>query len=152
MTEQTIDHATLVKLIDAGTVRAAHVIGRAGGWGVIVPCGKTARPLAAQRGRMRLFAKLDTVVTYLRSIGVNRFDVDAIHYDPGPTRRSRPDRADALKHAHKAAAYDKWFRAQVQASLDDPRPSIPHEEVKERWSKKRAQLLKKARTQQGAKG
>lgn len=21
--------------------------------------------------------------------------------------------------------YDKWFRAQVQAALDDPRPSIP---------------------------
>jgi hypothetical protein len=151
MTGQTIDHATLVKLVDAGTVRAAHVIGRAGGWGVIVPCGKTALPLAAQRGRMRLFAKLDTVVTYLRSIGVNRFDVDAIHYDQGLTRRSRPDRAAALRHAHKTAAYDKWFRAQVQASLDDPRPSIPHEEVAERWSKKRARLLKKARKQQATK-
>lgn len=22
--------------------------------------------------------------------------------------------------------YDKWFRAQVQAAIDDPRPSIPH--------------------------
>ena len=59
-------------------------------------------------------------------------------------RRSRRDGAGALKRAHKAAAYNKWFRAQVQASLDDPRPSMPHEQVKKRWSRKRVQLLKKA--------
>ncbi|MGE1176689.1 antitoxin [Pseudomonas sp. BW7P1] len=29
----------------------------------------------------------------------------------------------------QAASYDRWFRAEVQASLDDPRPSIPHEQV-----------------------
>jgi hypothetical protein len=29
----------------------------------------------------------------------------------------------------KAASYDRWFRAQVQVSLDDPRPSIPHDQV-----------------------
>jgi hypothetical protein len=26
-------------------------------------------------------------------------------------------------------AYDRWFRAKVQASLNDPRPSIPHDEA-----------------------
>jgi hypothetical protein len=26
-------------------------------------------------------------------------------------------------------AYEKWFREQVQAALDDPRPSIPHEQA-----------------------
>lgn len=145
MAEQTIDHATLVKLIDAGTVRAARVIGRAGGWGIIVSCGRTARALAAQRGKLRLFSKLDTVVTYLKGIGLDRFDVDAIHYDSRHTRRARPDRAAALKHAHEAAAYDKWFREQVQASLNDPRPSVPHEAVAERWAKKRAQLQKRAK-------
>jgi hypothetical protein len=25
--------------------------------------------------------------------------------------------------------YDKWFRAKVQESLDDPRPTIPHAQV-----------------------
>lgn len=29
----------------------------------------------------------------------------------------------------QAASYDRWFRAKVQASLDDPRPKIPHDEV-----------------------
>lgn len=29
----------------------------------------------------------------------------------------------------EAAAYDRWFRAKVQASLDDPRPGTPHDKV-----------------------
>lgn len=29
----------------------------------------------------------------------------------------------------QAASYDRWFRAKVQASLDDPRPSIAHDQV-----------------------
>jgi hypothetical protein len=29
----------------------------------------------------------------------------------------------------EAAAYDQWFRAKVQASLDDQRPSTPHDQV-----------------------
>ncbi|MHC8369698.1 antitoxin PaaA2 family protein [Pseudomonas sp. MDT1-85] len=40
------------------------------------------------------------------------------------------------------AAYDAWFRAQVQASLDDPRPSIPDEEVRHLKSIKRDKLQK----------
>lgn len=27
------------------------------------------------------------------------------------------------------AAYEKWLREQVQESIDDPRPSIEHEDV-----------------------
>ncbi len=29
----------------------------------------------------------------------------------------------------EAEAYDAWFRAKVQASLDDPSPSIPHDQA-----------------------
>lgn len=29
----------------------------------------------------------------------------------------------------EAEAYDRWFRAKVQASLDDQRPSAPHDQV-----------------------
>ncbi|MCU1739157.1 MULTISPECIES: type II toxin-antitoxin system RelB family antitoxin [Pseudomonas] len=29
----------------------------------------------------------------------------------------------------QAASYDRWFRAKVQASLDDPRPNVPHDDV-----------------------
>ena len=26
-------------------------------------------------------------------------------------------------------AYNRWLAAEIQAAIDDPRPSIPHEEV-----------------------
>jgi hypothetical protein len=29
----------------------------------------------------------------------------------------------------EAEAYDRWFRAKVEASLADTRPSIPHDQV-----------------------
>lgn len=29
----------------------------------------------------------------------------------------------------EAEAYDRWFRAKVQASINDTRPSIPHDRV-----------------------
>lgn len=44
------------------------------------------------------------------------FDHNAIEI-PGVTGPSDP------------LEYDKWFRAKVQESLDDPRPSIPHAQV-----------------------
>jgi hypothetical protein len=31
--------------------------------------------------------------------------------------------------AEDAAAYDRWFHDQVQAALDAPLPSVPHDQV-----------------------
>jgi len=31
--------------------------------------------------------------------------------------------------AEDAEAYDRWFRTRVQEAIDDPHPSIPHDEV-----------------------
>ena len=43
---------------------------------------------------------------------------------------------DPLIYEHdteeEAASYDKWFREKVQASLEDPGESIPHDEVMRR--------------------
>jgi hypothetical protein len=45
--------------------------------------------------------------------------------------------------AEEAEAYERWLRAKVQASLDDPRPNIPHDQVMARM---RALLAKKRKT------
>lgn len=29
----------------------------------------------------------------------------------------------------QADSYDTWFRERIQRSLDDPRPSVPHDEA-----------------------
>ncbi|MBX9900321.1 MAG: hypothetical protein K2Y28_06005 [Burkholderiaceae bacterium] len=131
MTTETIDHATLTKLTEAGVVRSAHVVGQVGGWGVLVKYGMTERALAAQRShQVRIFRKLETLVEYLKKIGIPRFDVDAVNYDPqSMIATKRPDRAEAMKDAHAAAAYTKWLKAEVQEALDDTSPTIPHDEA-----------------------
>ena len=144
MTTETIDHSTLSRLVEAGAVDAAHVVGKTGGWSVVIRYGKSERPLAAQRSRqVRLFKRMDTLVSYLKDVGISQFDVDAAEYVSEAT--SRPDRAAALRRTHEAAEYDKWFRQQVEEAIreaDDPNAVwIPHEVVKEEMARERAELL-----------
>ena len=144
MTAETIDHSTLSRLVEAGAVDAAHVVGKTGGWSVVIRYGKAERPLAAQRSRqVRLFKRMDTLVSYLKDVGISQFDVDAADYVP--EMASRPDRAEALRRTHEAAEYDKWFREQVEEAIreaDDPNAVwIPHEVVKEEMARERAELL-----------
>lgn len=132
MITETIDHMTLSQLAEAGAVRSAHIVGQKGGWGVLVKYGRTERILAAQRShKVRIFRKFETLVSYLKGVGIVRFDVDAVNYDADSlkTTRTRPDRAEAMKSAHEAAAYNKWLKAEVQEAIDDASPSIPHSEV-----------------------
>jgi hypothetical protein len=132
MTTETIDHTTLSRLAEAGAVRSAHVVGQAGGWGILVKYGMTERALAAQRShQMRIFRKFETLVSYLKGVGIARFDVDAVNYDPDSLEvaRSRPDSAAMLKSAHEAAAYDKWLKTEIQEAIDDTSPTISHDEA-----------------------
>ncbi|ATQ73712.1 antitoxin [Massilia violaceinigra] len=39
------------------------------------------------------------------------------------------DRAAASKDAHAADTYTEWLKAEVQASIDDPSPGVPHDEA-----------------------
>jgi len=130
-TRDTIDHLTLTRLVEAGAVRGANVVGQPGGWGIVIQYGMTERVLAAKRGAVRIFRKFETLVAYLKEIGVTRYQVDATRFDPVALKveRHRPDASARMRHTHEAAAYDKWFRAQVREAIDDPRPNIPHEDV-----------------------
>lgn len=134
MATETIDHATLAKLAEAGIARSAHVVGQQGGWGIVVKYGMTERTLAAQRShQVRIFRKLETLVEYLKGVGIPRFDVDAVNYDPrGAGAIKRPDRAAAMKDAHAAAAYTKWLKAEVQEAIEDTSPTVPHDEAMRR--------------------
>lgn len=147
MTTETIDHLTLSRLSEAGVVQSAQVIGQSGGWGIRVKYGVTERVLAAQRGhQMRIFRKFETLVSYLKDLGIARFEVDALNFDASSLKRHRPDRAEAMKAAHEAAAYQQWLKTEVQVALDDPSPMIPQAEV---MQDVRA-LIAQARTAQSA--
>jgi hypothetical protein len=131
MMAETIDHTTLSKLAEAGLVRSAHVVGQDGGWGITVKYGANERALAAQRSqKVRIFRKLETLVEYLKGIGILRFEVDTVNYAPrSVTATKRADRAAAMKDVHAPAEYNKWLEAQVQEAIDDTSPTVPHEEA-----------------------
>ena len=92
--------------------------------------------LVTTRARQpRRFNDLRKAIVLLREIGIASMQVDATHWNPdeAATGTPRPDRSEALKRAHEAAAHDRWFRAQLEEALreaDEPGTvSIPHEQV-----------------------
>lgn len=148
ITADTIDHVTLERLVEAGAVRGANIVGQPGGWGVVIQYGMIERVLAAKRGAVRIFRKFETLVSYLKDIGITKYQVDATHFDSVAlkTERKRTDAAERMKNVHEAAAYKGWLTQVVQEAIDDPRPSVPHSEVAAEWAVERAALLNKAKS------
>lgn len=146
-TSETIDHHTLTRLVEAGAVRGATVIGQPGGWGVVVQYGMNERAIAAKRGPVRVWRRFETLVNYLKDLGLDRYQVDAVNYTPEALKaqaQRRPDAAERMRRAHEAAAYDEWFRGRVESSRNDPRPSISNEDMKAEFAERRAALRAKA--------
>jgi len=144
-TRETIDHVTLSRLVEANVVNGANIIGQPGGWGVVIKYGMAERALAAKRGSVRIFRKFETLVGYLKGIGVTKYQVDATGFDPVALKITHRGEIASIrmKAAHEAAAYDKWFREQVQEAIDDPRSSIPNAEIKKHFAAKRKELQKR---------
>lgn len=95
-TEETIKEPMLRDLVDANSIRSTCVTGHFGGYSIVVRYGQVERTLATKRGDIRLF-KLDNASKFLCELGIAKFEVDATTFQPGRLRKSRPDRAAALK-------------------------------------------------------
>jgi hypothetical protein len=122
-TQETIDHQTLLHLLEAGAVKGTDVNGQPGGWNLIIRYGMVERTLAARRGSIRLFSKLDTLIKYLKSIGVAQCNLNLSNFDDSVKRVSRPDTVKRFERTKQAVEYDKWFRDQVSEGIreaDDP--------------------------------
>lgn len=157
MSDHTIDTALARRMIEANAIRGASIIGRPGGWSVMLKLGEAEKPLSAQRtGKPRTWRSLDTCVEYLKTelhiVRVELLDASG-HSANDAARTTRADSSERLKHAHEAAAHDKWFRAQVEQAIreaDDPDTAwVPHDVVKKDMAKQRKAL--KARIAAGAK-
>lgn len=118
ITVDTIDRTTLEHLVEAGAVKGASIVGQPGGWGVVFHYGLTERVLAARRGAIRNFKRFETLVDYLKSIGLAKYQVDATGYEPGvpASDRKRTDAAERMKDAHAAVAYRNWLEGKVSAA------------------------------------
>lgn len=147
VTPETIDSKAVKSLVDAHAIRGATIFGQPGGWAVLVRYGALERAIAAQKsGTTRVWRHLDTAAAFVRQeLGLPRFEVDTVGHDPHALERRRPDTAARQRRAHEAAEHDKWFRAEVQKTLDGIAngtvETVSHEEHTARWHKKRAELL-----------
>lgn len=153
--EKTIDHSTLKRLVSAGAQVGAEVVGSVGGWGVVINYGRASQTLAATRGKPRTFRQFETLAGYLKELGIVEVRVNTAEFEPGAALANPADRRSAtaserMKRAHQAAAYDTWFRTQVQASIDDPQPSVDGDEVRKRYALKRAALAKQVKAKKAA--
>ena len=147
--EKTIDHNTLRRLVDAGAHVGAEVVGGAGGWGVVINYGRASQTLAATRGAPRTWRQFETLAGYLKALGIVEYRVNTAEFAPGAAAGQRDDKrsttaSQRMTRAHQAAAYDTWFREQVQASIEDPRASVEDAVAKKEFAAKRAALAKRA--------
>ena len=138
--ESAIDTLAARRLVAESAIFGASIIGQAGEWSVLLKMGKVETPLATQRTKKtRTWRSLDTCFQYLRDeLNILRIDcLDGTRHSEGIRgKRQRADSAARLKHAHKAAAYDKWFREQVREAINDPRPAVAHEDAEAIFEKK----------------
>lgn len=118
---------------NAGGVTGVTLKGQGGGFFVEIATrsGQDAFLVKARSTEPRRFGSPTSALIVLRDVGITIAQLDATHWNPDQKdmTRSRQTRSDAMRKAHEAAAYTKWLAAEIQEAIDDPRPSIPDDEV-----------------------
>lgn len=117
----------------AGGVTGVTLKGLGGGFLVEIATrsGQDAFLAKARTTEPRRFGNPASALLVLRDVGIAVVQLDATNWNPEQKdmTRSRQSRAEAMRGAHEAAAYNQWLAAEIQESIDDPRPSVPHDEV-----------------------
>ena len=130
---QTMTLEQLRAASTAGGVSAVTLKGQGGAFLVQIDTrsGSVALLSKARSTEPRRFGNPLTALNVLRDIGITVGQFDASEYDPADRERDAGNRgrANAMREAHEAAAYNQWLAGEIQASIDDPRPGLPHDEV-----------------------
>jgi hypothetical protein len=151
MPREIIDGKAVQDLVKVHAIQSATILGQPGGWAVLVRHGVAEQVVAAQRARKpRLWRNLNTAAAYVRDeLGLPRFEVDTVAYDPDAARRTRPDQVERLRLQREAIAHDSWFRSQVRQALDGmengTNPVVEDDEVQARLGVLKADLARRAR-------
>lgn len=134
---------------NAGGVSGVTLKGQGGAFLVQIATrsGSGAVLSKARSGEPRRFGNPIAALSLLRDLGITVGQFDASDWNPAEkVVNSRDDaRAQVLRGAHEAAAYNQWLAGEIQASIDDPRPNIAHDEVMAELDATIAALPKKKR-------
>lgn len=109
--------------------------------------GQDAFLVKARSTEPRRFGSPNSALIVLRDLGISVAKLDATNWNPDQKEvtQNRDSRAQAMRQAHEAAAYNQWLAGEIQASIDDHRPNIPHDEVMAEMDADIAALPKKKR-------
>lgn len=85
----------------------------------------------ARSNEPRRFGNPIVALSLLRDLGITVGQFDASDWNPAEkVVNSRDDaRAQVLRGAYEAAAYNQRLARAIQEAIDDPRSSVPHDEV-----------------------
>jgi hypothetical protein len=148
-TMQTMTIEQLRAASNAGGVSGVTLKGEGGAFLVQIDTrsGSSAVLSKARSTEPRRFGNPLAALNVLRDIGIMVGQFDASEYNPAEKAHDAGNRgrAEAMRGAHEAAAYNQWLAGEIQASIDDPRPSIPHDEVMAEMDADIAALPKKKR-------
>lgn len=119
---------------EAGGVSGVTLKGQGGRFFVQIATrnGSGAVLAKARSSEPRPFGNPVTAITLLRELGITIGQFDTREWNPAermPQARAGDRRAQALRQAHEAAAYNAWLADEIQAAIDDPRPELTHAEV-----------------------
>jgi hypothetical protein len=130
MQSMTIEQLRAV--LDAGGIEDVTLKGQGGAFLVQITTRSGGAVLAKARSTQpRRFGNPAAALNVLREVGITVGRFDASEWNPADKDESPGNRgrAEAMRKAHQAAAYNAWLTNEIQASLDDPRPSDPNDEV-----------------------
>ena len=135
--------------VSAGGVVGVTLKGQGSGFllEIATRSGQDAFLVKARSTEPRRFGSPNSALIVLRELGISVAQLDATNWNPDQKEvtQNRDSRAQAMRKAHEAAAYNQWLAGEIQASIDDPRPSIPHDEVMAEMDADIAALPKKKR-------
>jgi hypothetical protein len=118
---------------DAGGVEGVTLKGQGGAFLVQIATrsGAAALLAKARSNEPRRFGNPVAALNVLRDVGITIGQFDASEWNPAEKEETAGNRgrADAMRKAHQAAAYTEWLAAEIQESIDDPRPNISHDDV-----------------------
>lgn len=135
--------------VSAGGVVGVTLKGQGSGFFVEIATrsGQDAFLVKARSTEPRRFGSPNSALILLRTLGISIAKLDATNWNPDQKEvtQNRDSRAQAMRQAHEAAAYNQWLASEIQAAIDDPRPNIPHDEVMAEMDTDIAALPKKKR-------
>ncbi len=117
----------------AGDVKSATLKGQGDGFFIEIATrsGQSAFLTKARSAEPRRFGNPASALLVLRDVGITIAQLDATQWRPNEKgmSRSRQRCTEALGGTCQAVADNRQLTRDIEASIADPRPSIPHDQV-----------------------